>query len=103
MSVLYRNRYGDVYSFTKQENGDILMEGDFNYVRTGKNFVDPSGGPYLEIGQMLGHVVHGDNFNIIIEGFTNSEKGMVIHTKPNTVHPNRFTHLEDRDIIGGII
>ena len=25
----YENRYGDVYTFTKQENGNVLWEGDF--------------------------------------------------------------------------
>ena len=30
----YTNRYGDVYTFTKQENGDVLWEGSFKYHRT---------------------------------------------------------------------
>jgi hypothetical protein len=29
----YTNRYGDVYTFTKQENGDILWEGTFEHCR----------------------------------------------------------------------
>ena len=48
MAVNYRNRYGDVYTFTKQKNGSVLMEGDFNYVRTGHDFIDPSGGPFFK-------------------------------------------------------
>ena len=31
----YTNRYGDVYTFTKQENGDILWEGTFEHCRFG--------------------------------------------------------------------
>jgi hypothetical protein len=31
----YTNRYNDVYTFTKQENGDVLWEGDFKYCRIG--------------------------------------------------------------------
>jgi hypothetical protein len=31
----YTNRYGDVYTFTKQENGDVLWEGNFEYCRFG--------------------------------------------------------------------
>ena len=31
----YTNRYGDVYTFTKQEDGNVLWEGDFKYCRFG--------------------------------------------------------------------
>ena len=33
--VNYRNRYGDEYTFTKQEDGTILWEGPFEHVRIG--------------------------------------------------------------------
>ena len=35
MKVEYKNRYGDVFTFTKQENGDILWEGEFKHCRFG--------------------------------------------------------------------
>ena len=31
----YKNRYGDIYTFTPQEDGSILWEGDFKYCRYG--------------------------------------------------------------------
>ena len=31
----YKNRYGDVFTFTKDDNHDILWEGNFEYCRTG--------------------------------------------------------------------
>ena len=31
----YKNRYGDIYTFTPQEDGIILWEGDFKYCRYG--------------------------------------------------------------------
>ena len=31
----YTNRYNDVYTFTKQEDGSVLWEGDFKYCRIG--------------------------------------------------------------------
>lgn len=31
----YTNRYGDVYTFTKQEDGSVLWEGDFKHCRFG--------------------------------------------------------------------
>ena len=33
--VEYKNRYGDVYMFTPQDNGNILWEGNFQYCRIG--------------------------------------------------------------------
>ncbi len=101
--VTYRNRYGDIYSFTKQKDGSVLWEGDFEYMRSGSDFIDPSGGPFIKIGQMLSHVVYDESFNVIVEGFTNTEKGILISTAPNKAHPDRFAHLEDRRTIGGII
>ena len=100
----YRNRYGDIHTFTKLEDGNVLWEGDFEYMRAGDDFIDPSGGPFIRIGQMLSHVIHGeDEMSVIVEGFTNTEKGILINTKPHEYDPKNFTHLEDRDTIGGII
>ena len=31
----YKNRYGDVFTFTKQEDGNVLWEGDFKYCSFG--------------------------------------------------------------------
>jgi len=33
--VKYENRYGDVYTFTKLENGNVLWEGSFEHIRVG--------------------------------------------------------------------
>jgi hypothetical protein len=33
--MTYRNRYGDEYTFTLQEDGNILWEGPFEYYRIG--------------------------------------------------------------------
>jgi len=35
MKVEYKNRYGDVHTFTKTEDGNILWEGNFEYSRCG--------------------------------------------------------------------
>ena len=158
----YTNRYGDVFTFTKQEDGSVLWEGNFEYCRFGmpndytdayraytangglmglKEFkeevhrsvydendnyigpcdisrvygklvkskkdvidmVDPSGGPYIKAGQMLSHVVFDDEFNAIVESFEPIETGYLIKTKPHEYDPNDMSHLEDRNIIGGII
>lgn len=99
----YRNRYGDTYTFTKQKDGNVLWEGDFEYIRAGDDFLDPSGGPFIRAGQMLSHVVHGDDLNVIVESFERVETGYIIKCKEHEYDPNDMSHLEDRDIIGGII
>lgn len=35
MKTTYKNRYGDEFSFSKTEDGNILWEGDFTYCRIG--------------------------------------------------------------------
>lgn len=99
----YRNRYGDTYTFTKQKDGDVLWEGDFEYIRAGDDFIDPSGGPFIKIGQMLSHVIHDIDFNVIVEGFTNVDGNILIQTKPHDYDQNDMSHLADTKIIGGII
>lgn len=33
--ITYKNRYGDVYTFSKTEEGDILFQGEFKWMRCG--------------------------------------------------------------------
>tara|TARA_B110000285_G_scaffold79026_1_gene91014 strand:- start:124 stop:579 length:456 start_codon:yes stop_codon:yes gene_type:complete len=35
--IEYKNRYGAVYTFTKQEDGSVLWEGNFQYCRFGSS------------------------------------------------------------------
>lgn len=99
----YHNRYGDVYTFTKKSTDKVLWEGPFEYVREGHDFIDPSGGPFIQKGKMLSHIVWFDEFNVIIESFEKVENGYIINVKEHKVDPNDFSHLADTKIIGGII
>jgi hypothetical protein len=99
----YTNRYGDVYTFTKQEDGSVLWEGNFERVKVGGDSIDPAGGPYLKAGKMLSHIIWFDEFNVIIESFERVETGYIIKCKEHKVNPNDFSHLADTKIIGGII
>lgn len=107
--VEYKNRYGDVYTFTKLEDGNVLWEGNFEFHRYGWpnnpdgtsntdviTMVDPSGGPYIKAGQMLSHVVFDDEFNVIVESFERVETGYLIKTKPHQYDPNDMSHLKER-------
>ena len=152
----YTNRYNDVYTFTLQENGDVLWEGEFKHCRFAWpnvykeayqqyrkdcsdlqidymhieefekavheyndekseytplakqygplvysdtktiNMVDPSGGPYISSGMDMG--MFEDEFKgRIVRSFVPVETGYLIQTY------GEFDHLQDRDIIGGII
>ena len=152
----YTNRYGDVYTFTKQEDGSVLWEGDFKHCRFGCpnvykdayqqyrkdcsdlqigymhidefkeavhkydnekseytplakqygplvysdtkaiNMVDPSGGPYIAEGMDMKYI--SEEFKgRVVSSFVPVETGYLIQTY------GEFDHLQDRDIIGGII
>ena len=106
----YSNRYNDVYTFTKQEDGNVLWEGDFLMSRYGYDkdpkdpiYVDPSGGPFIKVGQMLSYIIYDDEFNVIVDGFERVETGYLIKTIPHEHDPNDKSHLADLKIIGGII
>jgi hypothetical protein len=99
----YNNRYNDVYTFTKQEDGNVLMEGKFEWMRVGGDFIDPSGGPFIKVGQMLSHIIYDDEFNVIVESFERVDTGYLIKCKEHEYDPNDTSHLADSKIIGGII
>ena len=91
----YTNGYGDVFTFTKQEDGNVLWEGNFERMRAGDDFIDPSGGPYIKAGHMLSHMVYGDNLNVIVESFERVDTGYLIKCKEHEYDPNDFSHLDD--------
>ena len=84
------------------------MEGNFEYHRfVGEpddiECINPRGGPFIKKGQMLSHIIHDTDFNVIVETFESVNNGYIINVRENEVDPDDFSHLEDRDIIGGII
>ncbi len=104
----YTNTYGEIYTFTKQGIDKVLMEGNFEFHRVGGEpddieYINPSGGPFIKKGQMLSHIIHDTDFNVIVESFESIDNGYIINIKENKVDPDDFSHLEDGDIIGGII
>jgi hypothetical protein len=52
-SVTYINRYGDEIKFTELSDTEVQFSG-FDYSRSGDDFIDPSGGPYIGIGTNIG-------------------------------------------------
>lgn len=79
----YTNRYGDVFTFTELENGNIQWSGNFEYHRFGYNddkqitMVDPSGGPYITLnsdmklfglkGKVIGFNENEDGYEVLVQ------------------------------------
>ena len=81
----YTNRYGDKYTFQLNERDNIQWSGNFKHSRFGFNdnrdditMVDPSGGPYIDLGTDMklfgfdGKIVNGfipnkDGYEIVVE------------------------------------
>ena len=77
----YTNRYGDEFTFTPDEDGNLLWEGNFEYHRYGYeetpdnlNMVDPSGGPYITIGTDMG-LYHTEMKGRKVTGFVRIDNG----------------------------
>lgn len=88
MNVEYKNRYNDIYTFTKIDEG-ILFEGDFKWFRSGSSkdpdrdiigMIDPSGGPYLSEDMDMG-IISPKFKGLIIDQFKPVEKGYLILLK----------------------
>jgi len=84
--IEYKNRYGDIFTFNKTEDGNILMEGHFEYMRIGCStasiitMIDPSGGPYLNEDMNMG-ILHESFKGMIIEQFKSVDEGYLIIVK----------------------
>lgn len=100
----YTNRLGKQYIFTRKAKDKILMEGDFNGVKHKENSIAISGGPFIKTGQMLSHIIYDTDFNVIVDSVEpTTDGGYIIYVRENKVEPDDYSHLDDRNIIGGII
>ena len=77
-NVSYTNRYGDEIIFKEINENQIQMLGGDHY-RIGYNedetidFVDPSGGPFIQVGTDLGRYF-GDGVKRVIKSIEQNEK-----------------------------
>lgn len=62
--IKLKSRYNDIYHLTPINDTDYKFEGDPGYMRVGYNgkidsseiqFIDPSGGPMLQVGNLVGN------------------------------------------------
>jgi hypothetical protein len=77
----YKNRYGDLFTFEENEQGNVQWSGNFKHYRAGykdnpdePTYIDPSGGPFISIGDSM------DEFGLdgIVSGFVSNENGFEI-------------------------
>ena len=80
----YTNRYGDVFTFTKQEDGDVLWEGDFKYCRFGwPNVYKRAYQQYCkDVGSSGGHPMHIEDFKEQVHEMLYNEKDEYIGPGP---------------------
>lgn len=81
----YINREGEIYTFTLDGDNNILWRGDFLFSRRLLNSenpnkieaIDPSGGPFIQVGINMGYV--DESFDgKIIEDFVKIDDGYKI-------------------------
>ena len=67
-NTIYKNRYNDQYRFTRNSSNSYKLEGNLTYFRHGFNdnpnniiFIDPSGGPFLEINNIISTIINKNN------------------------------------------
>lgn len=80
----YRNRHGEIYTFSMLSENILAMEGVFDYVRVSYDedkphrmiMLDPSGGPFLNRGTII-----DENTNTKIDFFEKKDAKYLIHLK----------------------
>ena len=79
----YTNRYGDVYTFTKQEDGSVLWEGSFKWCRFGwPNVYKEAYQQYCkDVGSKGGQPMFIDTFKYFSILNSKSRYGYVLNTK----------------------
>jgi len=66
----YKNRYGDVFTFTKDENNDILWEGNFEYCRFGMpNDYTRAYDAYLKDNEGKQHLMNLPQFKSVVHHY----------------------------------
>ena len=107
----YTNRYGDEFTFEYNERGNIQWSGNFEYHRTAFNdnpddiiMVDPSGGPYIELGcnmslfgmegKVVGFISNENGYEIILDRKTQPIKEIL-----NKINRVEYIDSEGRQLV----
>ena len=83
MKVKYTNRHNEDQTFEVNEKGNIQWTADFEFSRVGFTdvpkvmMVDPSGGPYMNLGYDMG-IIDKSFDGMIVKGFVSNDDGYEI-------------------------
>lgn len=70
MKTTYKNRYGDEFSFSKTEDGNVLWEGDFTYCRIGyPNDYTSAYNAYVHDNQHLQNLMSFNQFKDVVHEY----------------------------------
>ena len=93
--VEYKNRYGDVYTFTKQEDESILWEGPFDHVRISFPNVykvayqqyRKDGGQMnqIDFGEAVHEQIYDENGNWLRKGPITEEYGPMVFSNKDSI------------------
>tara|TARA_B110000967_G_C18750922_1_gene492773 strand:+ start:161 stop:496 length:336 start_codon:yes stop_codon:yes gene_type:complete len=106
----YINGLGQKYTFELIDDNKIIWKGDFNNCKCSMNqnqnylFINPIGGPHIKIGTLMMYM-SSEFVGLEVCGIELNNKSEVIIkcNKHNNDDLGEYFHLQDRDIIGGII
>jgi len=86
MTALFKNRYKNLIEFTDLEDGsvqmiihsDLPMSAGFNEGDKCLRFVDPSGGPFIQVGMDIGKEFFPDNKSRVIASILDLEGKIIL-------------------------
>lgn len=86
MKATYYNRDGDNIIFEKIHNTNTVSMSGFTYYRTGGpehniEFIDPAGGPFIQIGTDVGRYFDGEPKMIVSSIINDGPKTILILTE----------------------
>ena len=108
----YKNRYNDTFTFTKDEDGNVLWEGDFKWARVSwpNDYGDAyaayieDGSPYgfMEMEEFQNKVHEYDNSKYFMEDRRYAELVYSDMTKISMVDPSGGPYISAGDSLGRI-
>ena len=101
MKNTYKNRYGDEYTFTRDENHDILWEGDFKYCRFGiPNDYTKAYEAYLKDNEHVQSLMSFQQFKDVVHEY-DDETNQYIYDKYNRMVESLTNEIDMIDPSGG--
>ena len=96
----YKNRYGDVFTFTKQEDGSVLWEGDFKYCRMGwPNVYKKAYEQYCkDVGSKGGHPMFIDTFKTEVHEMEYNENDEYVGPGPICAQYGHLVYSDTKSI-----